>query len=118
MYYHVLACDYDGTIAEHGKVDAATLAALKKIKETGRRLVLVTGRELLSLTEDFPALDVFDQVVAENGALLYTPSTRAEKVLAEAPPDDFVQMLRERGVTPLSVGRAIVATWVPHETTV
>jgi HAD superfamily hydrolase (TIGR01484 family) len=118
MYYHVLACDYDGTIAEHGKVDAITLAALKKVKGTGRRLLLVTGRELASLKEAFPGLDVFDQVIAENGALLYTPSTRAEKVLAEAPPDEFVQMLKLRGVTPLSVGRAIVATWVPNETTV
>ena len=28
MRYHVLACDYDGTIAHHGRVDDETIAAL------------------------------------------------------------------------------------------
>lgn len=118
MRYHVLACDYDGTIAHHGKVSEATLAALEKVKETGRRLMLVTGRELGDLATHFPALDVFDQVVAENGALLYTPSTRAGKPLAGAPAPEFVQALEERDVKPLSVGRVIVATWEPHDKTV
>lgn len=56
MRYHVLACDYDGTIAHHGKVDAATLAALTAVKNTGRRLVLVTGRELDDLSRTGPSV--------------------------------------------------------------
>ncbi|HEX2138370.1 MAG TPA: HAD hydrolase family protein [Woeseiaceae bacterium] len=115
MRYHVLACDYDGTIAHHGKVSAPTLDALKRLKDTGRRLMLVTGRELDDLAEHFPALDLFDQVVAENGALLYTPATHAEKPLGEPPPPEFVQALKHRNVTPLSVGRVIVATWTPQD---
>ena len=107
MRYHALACDYDGTIAHHGKVDAATLSALKNVRKSGRRLLLVTGRELDSLAEAFPELDVFDQIVAENGALLYTPATHDEKALAEVPAAGFLQALQDRGVTPLSVGRAI-----------
>jgi haloacid dehalogenase-like hydrolase/Helicase HerA, central domain len=39
-------------------------------------------------------------------------------VIAEPPPAAFVQQLRARNVAPLSVGRAIVATWEPHGTTV
>ncbi len=115
MRYHVLACDYDGTIAHHGKVSQRTLAALRKLKDTGRRLVLVTGRELDELAGRFPEIDIFDQVVAENGALLYTPATHAEKPLGEPPPEAFVQALKERNVTPLSVGRVIVATWTPQD---
>jgi hypothetical protein len=57
-------------------------------------------------------------VVAENGALLYKPSTGEETRLAARPPEAFVTLLRERGVGPISVGRVIVATWEPHETTV
>jgi hydroxymethylpyrimidine pyrophosphatase-like HAD family hydrolase len=115
MRYHVLACDYDGTIAHHGKVSAPTLKALRRLKETGRRLVLVTGRELDELAGQFAALDLFDQVVAENGALLYTPATHTEKPLGEPPPAAFVQALKDRNVTPLSVGRVIVATWTPQD---
>jgi HAD superfamily hydrolase (TIGR01484 family) len=112
-----LATDYDGTLAHHGAVGSAALAALDRARAAGRRLVLVTGRHLEDLLEAFPGIEVFDKVVAENGALLYTPSTREERVLAEAPPPALVERLRERGVDPLAVGRSIVATWEPHETT-
>lgn len=118
MRYHVLACDYDGTIALDGKVDDDTLAALGKVRESGRKLVLVTGRELDDLAANFPPLDVFDQVVAENGALLYTPATHAEQALAEPPPTELVRGLEKRNVSPLSVGRSIVATWTPNDRTV
>lgn len=116
--YIVLACDYDGTLATDGRVDDPTLGALKEVRASGRRLVLVTGRELPDLERVFPHLDLFDRVVAENGALLYRPASREERVLAEAPPPALVAALRERGVTPLSVGRAILATWEPNETIV
>ncbi len=118
MYFLALATDYDGTIAHHGVVDAPTLEALERLKKTGRRLILVTGRELPDLKRVFPELMLFDLVVAENGALLYEPATEKEHCIAPAPPAAFVEALRRRGVTPLSAGRSIVATWEPHETTV
>lgn len=49
MRYVALATDYDGTLAHHGVVDGPTLEALRRLKESGRRLVLVTGRELPEL---------------------------------------------------------------------
>lgn len=118
MRYVVLACDYDGTLAHGGSVDAATVAALRRLRESGRRLILVTGRELPDLKRAFPQLDLFDRVVAENGALLYTPASRHERALGPAPPAEFVERLRRDGVGALSVGRVIVATWEPHETAV
>lgn len=118
MRHHVLATDYDGTLATHGQVDEATLGALARLRGTGRKLVLVTGRELDELLGVFPRADLFDRIVAENGALLYRPERREEEVLAGRPPDTFVAMLEESGVGPISVGRAIVATWEPHAGTV
>src|SRR4051794_25292369 len=115
MRYHVLACDYDGTLALHGKVDAKTLAALERVQATGRKLILVTGRELDELLEIFPEIKLFLCVVAENGALLYDPATKEERLLCQAPSAEFVEALRNKGVAPMSVGRAIVATWRPHE---
>jgi HAD superfamily hydrolase (TIGR01484 family) len=118
MPIRTLATDYDGTIATHGTVDPDTIAALRRLRSAGGTLVLVTGREMPQLREVFPELELFHVVVAENGGLLYWPATGAEKPLCDAPEEAFVGMLRERGVTPLSVGKVIVATYEPHETTV
>jgi HAD superfamily hydrolase (TIGR01484 family) len=115
MLYCALASDYDGTLAQDGKVDAATLSALERFKATGKRLILITGRELKDLLEVFEAAHLFDVVVAENGAVLYLPAAQEERALAAAPPHDFVSVLRAKGVQPLSIGRSIVATWTPNE---
>ena len=115
MHYVALATDYDGTIAHDGVVDPPTLAALERLRGASRRLILVTGRELDDLLRAMPRLDLFDLVVAENGALLYWPETKEERQLAPPPPPEFVERLREVGVSPLSVGRVIVASWEPNE---
>lgn len=117
MYYIALATDYDGTLATQGKVPAATLAALKRFKESGRKLILVTGRELPELKDCFPEFAVFDKIVAENGALVYTPASEEERVIATPPPASFIEAMKARGVERMSVGRAIVATWEPHQNT-
>src|SRR5262245_25612697 len=118
MRYHAVACDYDGTLAHNGRVNDETVKALEELRASGRRLIMVTGRELDDLQKNFSRLDLFERVVAENGALLYCPKERKEKPLAEPPQKDLVRLLTHRGVGPISVGRSIVATWEPHETTV
>jgi HAD superfamily hydrolase (TIGR01484 family) len=115
MRFHVLATDYDGTIAHHGLVDASTQEALARVRASGRKLILVTGRELADLQRTFPDIELFDAIVAENGALIYQPAKRSTRLLAEKPPAAFVQRLRDQGVAPLSVGEVIVATWQPHD---
>jgi HAD superfamily hydrolase (TIGR01484 family) len=115
MRYLALATDYDGTLALHGVVDETALAALERLRASGRKLLLVTGRELDDLLHAFPHVQLFDCVVAENGALLYDPATREEQALAEPPPPAFAEELRRRDVTQLSVGRVIVATWEPND---
>ena len=115
MYFLALATDYDGTLAHDGVVDPDTVAAIRRLRNSGRRLILLTGRELPDLQCAFPELAGCDLVVAENGALLYEPGTGRETVLAPAPPEAFVARLRERGVQPLSVGRSIVASWEPMQ---
>jgi hydroxymethylpyrimidine pyrophosphatase-like HAD family hydrolase len=116
--YLGLATDYDGTLAHHGQVAESTLRAMERARESGRRIILVTGRELADLYQVFPQVDLFDRVVAENGALIYRPGTHEEKTLAEPPPPEFIEELKKRKVEPFSVGRVIVATWEPHETAV
>lgn len=118
MYFLALATDYDGTLARDGVVAAETLAALHGFKASGRRLILVTGRQIPDLKAVLPDLTLFDAIVAENGALLQNPATGSERLLVPPPPPAFIARLRALGVTPLEVGRGIVATWEPHEATV
>jgi len=118
MYFIALATDYDGTLAHDGIVTKKTLAALERFKKSGRKLILVTGRELPDLKRVFPEVGLFDKVVAENGALIYTPASEEERTISPAPDPKFVARLKKAGVKPLSVGNSIVATWEPHQATV
>jgi hydroxymethylpyrimidine pyrophosphatase-like HAD family hydrolase len=112
-----LAADYDGTLARDGEVSETTAAALARLKQSGRKLLLVTGRQPEHLVQIFPDLGLFDVIVAENGALLRWPGGR-EQALGPPPPDGLVAALRRRGVTPLDVGRAIIATARTNEAVV
>jgi HAD superfamily hydrolase (TIGR01484 family) len=118
MRFLALACDYDGTLALDGRVDRPALESLRRLKDSGRRLLLVTGRILDDLRSVFDEFDLFDWVVAENGALLFRPETGEEVVAADPPPSELITALRKRRVKPISAGRVIVATWQPHETAV
>ncbi|MHB1131790.1 MAG: HAD family hydrolase [Chloroflexota bacterium] len=118
MRYLALATDYDGTLAEGGRITPETLAALRELASSGRRLILNTGRNLGELFEVFDQVDIFDLVIAENGAVLYWPRSRRQRVLGAAPPAIFVATLRARGVSPLAVGEVSVSTSEEHMGTV
>ena len=115
MRYLALASDYDGTLAHHGAVNEQTVQALERLVHSGRKLILVTGRELADLQSVFPHFELCERVVAENGAILYNPATREKSILADRPPESFIESLRMRGVDKMSIGDVIVATWQPYE---
>ncbi|HUP29635.1 MAG TPA: HAD family hydrolase, partial [Usitatibacter sp.] len=114
MRYTAIALDYDGTIAHDGGVPPHVLDGLRRLKASGRKVLLVTGRELDELLGILPEIGIFDRVVAENGALMYYPESGERRELGEPPPPAFVEALRASGI-PLSVGHTIVATVRPHE---
>jgi HAD superfamily hydrolase (TIGR01484 family) len=115
MRYHALAADYDGTLAHDGVLDDTTADALRRLRLSGRRLVMVTGRELEELLAICPHVELFDRIVAENGALVYRPEMKETQVLAEPPPEEFVRRMRAGKAELLSVGRVIVATVEPYQ---
>jgi hydroxymethylpyrimidine pyrophosphatase-like HAD family hydrolase len=110
MSFKAFATDYDGTLAHHASVDPATIDVITQLRETGVRTLLVTGREIPDLATVFSECSIFDLIVGENGALLYWPHTKVERLLAEPPPQQFADYLRTQGVKDLSVGKVIVAT--------
>ena len=115
MRYVALAAGFDGTLAHDGRCDPRCIEALRALSATGRKLILVTGRELRELLEIFPEARLFDYVVAENGAVMHRPATRESEILAQAPPEILLQELRRRHVTPLTVGSSIVRTVTANE---
>jgi hypothetical protein len=68
MRYFALACDCDGTIASHGRVDGGTRSAIERLRASGRKLILVTGRELDDFMRVFPHVHLFNRIVAANCA--------------------------------------------------
>ena len=114
MRYRALATDYDGTIATGGRLPAATRAALLRWQESGRALLLVTGRELGDLERVCPELDLFDRVVVENGAVLHRPRSGETVLLCEPVADELLLALRRRAGIPFGSGRAVLATARVH----
>jgi HAD superfamily hydrolase (TIGR01484 family) len=112
-----MATDYDGTLATHGRLSDQAVNALERLRASGRQAILLTGRMLEDLMAVCPRTDLFDCVVVENGAVLHVPSSRETLTLTPSVPEGFAQLLRERDVAPLAVGRVIVATHHPHEVT-
>jgi hydroxymethylpyrimidine pyrophosphatase-like HAD family hydrolase len=115
MRFNALACDYDGTVAAEGSITKDTVEALSSVVQSGRKLLLVTGRELPDLLQVCPRIDLFHWVVAENGGLLYQPAAGGEESLAPPPSAEFVATLKRREVEPCTTGRVIVSTRQPHE---
>jgi hydroxymethylpyrimidine pyrophosphatase-like HAD family hydrolase len=115
MRYLALASDYDGTLACDSHVSDKTLASIRRLKESGRKFILVTGRELPELESVFPDYKLCDAIVGENGALLAWPQDGREIILGQPPPPVFIDEMVRRGVKPFSLGKVIFATWRPHE---
>jgi hydroxymethylpyrimidine pyrophosphatase-like HAD family hydrolase len=118
LRYLALATDFDGTLASDGRVSEQAASALERLRVSGRRVILVTGRRLDELLKVCSCTGLFELVVAENGAIVYDPASRQQTQLANPPSERFVQRLRSRGVDPLEIGQVLVATHAPHRATV
>jgi len=113
LRFRALASDYDLTLVKLDHLDAATIVALRRLKASGRKLVLVTGRTVAYaygprgiLTRDVALL--FDRIVGENGATMWNPRTDEMKVLGTPPSPEFLKRLTDAGVQDGTVGLASV----------
>jgi len=114
MRFVAVAIDYDGTLAKDGLVAPATLAAVEQLIASGRKFIIVTGRLLHELLDLFPEAHRCTRIVAENGAVLYHPATKEQRLLGEAAPDLLIEALRRKDI-PFQRGEVILATERPHE---
>jgi HAD superfamily hydrolase (TIGR01484 family) len=86
-----------------------------RLRSSGRRAVLVTGRTFEELASHCPSMEVFDCIVLENGGALYSPAKRQMTVLCPPASLELARDLEQRGVEPILAGQAILATRRPYE---
>lgn len=106
MKFSVLALDYDGTMARHGKADPDVVSAIREARACGIVVVLVTGRILMDLRRVLTEDNLFDAIVAENGAVISFPDGPTRR-LGRPPPREFLSELCERRIE-IAFGDCIV----------
>jgi hydroxymethylpyrimidine pyrophosphatase-like HAD family hydrolase len=109
-----LATDGDGTLLRGGHLSRDAIAALRRWRRAGKKVLLITGETPEQLC-DFPHLDLYDRVVAENGALLLHCGTHHERKLAKPPPRGLVQALKKADIKSLKHGRLIFQAELEEE---
>lgn len=102
-----LACDFDGTLASADAIAGPVKEALHAARRSGIRLILITGRTFFDLTRVCDCLELFEVVVAENGAVLYWPTSGALRCNAPPPPEALRRELDRRGVA-YQLGHVVV----------
>ncbi|WNG48042.1 HAD family phosphatase [Archangium minus] len=110
MRYLALAMSLDGTLSTAGRIEAA----LEQLRRSGRRALLVSARRLGELGAVCPHLELFDCVIAENGAVLHWPARRESMSLGGPIPESFVKALRRRVLAPVERGQVAVYTHASH----
>ncbi len=84
MNYQVVALDLDGTLlTPDKKILPESLSALKKVRESGAKVIIVTGRHFVAIHPFYQALELDTPAICCNGALLY--DYQEKKVLASDP---------------------------------
>lgn len=102
--FRAVAIGIDGTLADGSSSPVHVLAALRRTRTEGRRVILVTGRTVSGVWDVIPdVLDHVDAVVAENGAILFAPDRR--QALSAPVDSSMTAALADRGV---EIGRGAV----------
>jgi hydroxymethylpyrimidine pyrophosphatase-like HAD family hydrolase len=109
----VVALDYDGTLTDADRPRDVVLAAIDSTRQTGIKVVLVTGRILAELESVFPdARAHFDAIVAENGAVL-AHASGSHRIVRPIDPE-LLRRLHDRGIEARQ-GQVIVACRLADE---
>lgn len=106
MKLSVLALDYDGTLAEHGRLDPDVRSAIEEARASGIVVVVVTGRILEDLRDVSGDLSWADAYVCENGALVAFPE--GDPRLLCTPASAELRQALERAGVRHTTGRCVV----------
>jgi len=74
QYFRAVAIDYDGTLTDGPEPRRDVLEALWEFRGTGRRAVLVTGRIMAELRQEFPEVDRAAWFTLEEARAMLNPA--------------------------------------------
>ncbi|HET92086.1 MAG TPA: HAD family phosphatase [Chloroflexi bacterium] len=114
MHISIIASDFDGTISQGERLAPKVRRALHHWRQRGQFTVLVSGRPFDFLHALQEREQVFDLIVAENGAVLYNPVNDAMALPFGHVPEELLHTLAQVGV-PLWKGTAIAGTQMPYD---
>jgi hydroxymethylpyrimidine pyrophosphatase-like HAD family hydrolase len=109
----VIALDYDGTIAIDGALDPSVRDAIGTARRKGIVVILVTGRRLDDLRQVAGALDCFDALVVENGAVLHFPASGRHVTIGHAAAPEVIAELERRQI-PHAAGEVVIEMDAMH----
>ena len=107
MRFLALALDFDGTIAQNGRLVCSVRPAIANLRAKGIVVLLVTGRRLDDLERVTGGLQFADAVVAEKGAALTAPQSGYVRKLGSPPPGVLLERMRASGIA-FSAGSCLV----------
>jgi hydroxymethylpyrimidine pyrophosphatase-like HAD family hydrolase len=114
VHISVIATDFDGTISEGDRLAPKAGHVLRRWREQGGIVVLVSGRPFEFLRDLQEREQTFDLIVAENGAVVYNPYSDEMRLPFGQVPDELVRTLAQLGI-PLWRGIAIAGTTLPYD---
>ncbi|MCI1897661.1 MAG: pyridoxal phosphatase [Enterobacter sp.] len=94
MDFRVIALDLDGTLLTHEKkILPESLTALRNARESGAKVVIVTGRHHVAIHPFYQALALDTPAICCNGALLYDYNEKKVISADQLQPDQATQLV-------------------------
>ena len=111
----VVAVDVDGTLYDGTGVAPEAVAALRRCRDRGDLVMIVTGRRFETLADVVPeVLELCELVVGEEGGVLVDVASGTITLLAAALEPALLAALVDAGVPDLDVGHVVVGGPFSH----
>jgi len=90
----LVAIDLDGTLLNHeNQITDLNKKALQKLNQNGVKVVIATGRSLISAREIFQSLDMEGYLITLNGALIKNGNTNKTIFFRQLPKEALIKTL-------------------------
>lgn len=111
----VIALDIDGTLYDDGSVAPEAVDAIRRCRDRGDLVLIVTGRRWETVADVVPeVLPLVELVVGEEGGVLVDVATGEVRLLAAALEPALLAALRGAGVPDLDIGHVVVGGPFSH----